>query len=287
MDVYFTFGSAPGGGEYLFPAFSKTNALGKATVTLNTGTIAGVVQIVAQATYNGKTIRSKPILIAIHGGFPDLGHFHVASPKLNYPALGIIGFLIDFTAYVGDKYSNPVRENTVVYFKTNSGIIVGSALTGSLGTGTVSLLTQPWPNDPIYGPGFFRVTATTVNEFSESISTETVRMQSGVPILSVSPTSFNIDNGGSQSFTFTLNDVNGNPMAEGQSADVKIESEFYKIAGSTSVKLPDTQSKSWTVFSFTAYDNKPDSVFVENISIEISTGGPNGSTKIAISGVGR
>ncbi len=62
IDLSFSFGATPNGGEYLFPASVKTNALGKASVTLNTGTIAGVVQVIAEATVDNKLIRSKPIL---------------------------------------------------------------------------------------------------------------------------------------------------------------------------------------------------------------------------------
>ncbi|MCW8850747.1 MAG: hypothetical protein OQJ81_12265, partial [Melioribacteraceae bacterium] len=176
IDISFSFGATPNGGEYLYPASAKTNALGKASVTLNTGTIAGVVQVIAEATVDNKLIRSKPILIAIYGGFPEQDLFYVACEKLNYPALGVIGFDIEFTAYAGDKYNNPVRPGTAVYFTTNFGIIGGSNLTGDAGTTTVTLLTEPWPNDPEYGNGFFRVTASSADESLNKISTETVRL---------------------------------------------------------------------------------------------------------------
>lgn len=287
VDVSFTFGATPGGGEYLFPASVKTNALGKASVTLNTGTVAGVVQIIAEATVDGNVIKSKPILIAIYGGFPTDNLFYVASEKLNYPVLGIIGESIDFTAYAGDKYNNPVRPGTAIYFTTNSGIIGGSNLTGESGTAAVTLLTEPWPDDPVYGPGFFRVTASTADENLNTITTETVRLQSGGPVMSVSPTFFSLDNGGSQSFTYTIADVNGNPMSEGQTINISVVSEFVDVAGATEVKFPDTQSKSWTAFSFIAFDTKPDTVFVENVTIEIKTTGPNSDNSTTISGSAR
>lgn len=287
VDVSFTFGSTPGGGEYLYPASVKTNTLAKAPVTLNTGTVAGVVQVIAEATVDGKQIKSKPILIAIYGGFPEESLFYVASEKLNYPVLGVIGSSIEFTAYAGDKYNNPVRPGTAIYFTTNYGIIGGSNLTGDAGTASVTLLTEPWPEDPVYGPGFFRVTARTANESMASISTETVRLQSGSPIISANPSSFNIDNGGSQSFTYTVKDVNDNPMSEGQSVNITVKSQFYDVAGATEVKFPDTQSKSWTAFSFIAFDTDPDTVFVENVTIEIATSGSNGNLKYAFSGSGK
>ena len=71
ITVNFKFGSSPSGGEYLYPASVESNALGRASVTLNTGTIAGVAQVIAEFTVNKIKVRSKPVLIAIHGGFPD------------------------------------------------------------------------------------------------------------------------------------------------------------------------------------------------------------------------
>lgn len=287
VDISFTFGATPGGGEYLYPATVKSNALGKAAVTLNTGSIAGVVQIIAEANFDGKVIKSNPILIAIHGGFPEEDLFYVASEKLNYPYLGIIGKSIEFTAYAGDKYNNPVRPGTAVYFTTNSGIIGGSNLTGDIGTTSVNLLTEPWPDDPVHGRGFFTVIATTADENLNIISTETKRLQSGAPIMVVNPTSFNLENGGSQSFIFTVADINGNPMSEGQTINISIESEFIEVAGATEVKFPDTQSESWTTFSFTAYDSGADTVFVETATIEIVTSGPNTENKIVVTGSAR
>ena len=287
IDVSFRFGSTPGGGEYLYPSSVRTNALGRAAVSINTGTVAGVSEVIAEAVVDGKPIISKPILIAIHGGFPTQDIFYVASDKLNYPHLGIVGEPINFTAYAGDKYNNPVRPGTAIYFTANYGIIGGSNLTNDAGTATVTLLTEPWPTEDPKGPGFFTVTARTVNETSNSISTSTTRLLSGGPLISVDPSTFNIDNGGSQSFNYTIADIYGNPMSEGQSITVTIDSELYDVAGATEVKFPDTQSRSWTSFSFLAFDTDPDTVSVETITLKITTRGPNGDLSYAFTGTGR
>ncbi|GBD90836.1 hypothetical protein BMS3Abin04_01556 [bacterium BMS3Abin04] len=284
--VNFSFGSNPNGGEYLYPTSIKTNALGRATVVLNSGTIAGVVQVVAEINNSNEAIKSKPILIAIYGGLPDDGHFDVASDRLNYPKLGVIGYQIDFTAYVGDKFSNPVRPGTAVYFNTNSGIIDGSDLTDDLGRSTVPLLTQGFPVDSVYGSGFFTVTAYTADENLNTLTTKTTRMLSGSPILTVSPTSFNILNGGSQSFSYTCSDINGNPMSFGQSIVVSVKNGNIAVSGNVNVKLPDTQSRSATTYSFFAFDTKPDSAEVKPATIVIKSSGPNGETSISISGTG-
>lgn len=284
VSLYFNFGANPGGGEYLYPSSATTNALGRASVTINTGTIAGVAQVIAEMFVNNVAIKSKPVLIAIYGGFPDENHFAVAAEKLNYPAYGVIGYEIPFTAFVGDKYSNPVRPGTAVYFSTTSGIIDGSNLTDNLGRSTVTLLTQPFPNHPVYGPGFFIVTASTINENNNNIQTETVRLLSGLPQITVEPNTFNISNGGSQIFNYTVSDGNGNPLSEGTSISVTVSEGDLKVSGDVDVNLPDTQSKGFTSFSFTAYDAKPDTVNLQQAIIKIETSGPNGDKKITITG---
>lgn len=285
--VNFILASAPGGGEYLSPASVMSNALGRASVTLNTGTKAGVAQVVAEANVNGLVIRSRPILISIHGGFPDPGHFAVAAPKLNYPVLGIIGYEIPFTAFVGDKFTNPVRPGTSVYFETTSGIIAGSELTDDLGRSTVTLLTQPFPVHPEFGAGFFVVTASTIDESVNRINTQTLRLLSGRGIITVNPTIVDIPNGGSQYFVYSVSDGNGNPLAEGNSIKVTVKEGNIKLGGDVEVNLPDTQSKLFTQFSFTAFDAQPDSIKIQPAVIQIESTGPNGDVKISISGTTR
>ncbi len=75
IEVNFSLSSGPGGGEYLYPASVVSNALGRASVTLNTGTKAGVAQITAGFTINNIIVKSQPILIAIYGGFPGSKSF--------------------------------------------------------------------------------------------------------------------------------------------------------------------------------------------------------------------
>lgn len=286
VEVNFSLSSQPNGGEFINPTIVKSNALGKATVVFSAGTKAGVAQLLATITTDDRTIVSKPVVITVHGGLPDPGHFHVACEKLNYPALGVVGFEIPFTAYVGDKYSNPVRENTAVYFDATSGIIQGSALTGPLGTGSVSLLTQPWPNHPTHGPGFFTVTARTVDEDSNEITTTTKRLLSGAAILTVNPTSVNIPDKGSQSFSYVLRDVNNNPLSEGTTVSVNIEGAQVGVAGDAQVQLPDTQS-GWKNFSFTVFDEEVDTLRSRPVKITISTSGANGDQTIILSGTAK
>lgn len=285
--VSFSFLSSPGGGEYLFPDSVETNSLGRVTVTLNSGTVAGVVQVLASIERQGNLIQSRPVLISIFGGLPDLNHFDVASEFLNYPAYGLVGYVIPFTAYVGDKYSNPVRPNTTVYFSTTSGIIGGSAQTEENGAATVELITQPFPNHSQWGPGFFEVTASTIDENSDLIYTHSIRLLSGHPVLDISPSTINIENGGSQVFIFYVGDINNNPLVKGTSISVSVEEGDITLFGDIDITLPDTQSRVYTQFTFTASDSEPGTTDPKNAVITIQCNGPNGNESLSITGISR
>jgi len=285
--ISFSLGSSPGGGEYLYPVSMQSNALGRASVTLNTGTIAGVAQIIAEFTINDVVVRSQPVMITIYGGFPDPNHFGVASDKQNYPEFGVIGYTIPFTAFVGDKYSNPVRPGTSVYFATTSGIIGGSNVTDESGRATVTLLTQPNPDLEGYGPGFFIVTASTVDENNNHIQTSTVRLLSGLPEISVDPTTFAMENGESKLFNFIVSDENDNPLSEGQTITVKVNKGDLEVIGDVDISMLDTQLKTSTMFTFTAIDSKPDTTQLQQAVIDIETTGPNGEKKVSIIGTSK
>ena len=187
---------------------------------------------------------------------------------------------------MGDKYANPVRPGTAVYFTTTGGIIEGSTLTDDQGIGSVQLISSaPQPNDPVLGPGFGRITATTVDENQTVISDETVVLFSGVPQISINPTSFDIPNGGTQLFTYTVSDQNNNPLVEGTTIVVQVEGEDTGASGDLNVTLPDTQSPLWTQFGFSVYDVADTTDQLKTVSVKITSSGPNGGAHIIINGV--
>lgn len=281
VTLNYRIGSSPGASEYIFPLSSKTNAYGLATVTVNSGTKAGVIEVIAETTVDGRIIRSTPVAVAIYGGMPNTNHFYVASEKLNYGYLGMVGKEIEFSAYLGDKYSNPVRPGTTVYFETTSGIIVGSAQTNDKGVATVTMLTEPWPNHAVYGPGFFEVTAKTVDETHATISVATKRLLSGLPIMDLSPTTFDIANGGSQSFILTVTDMNGNPLASGTTITISTDGGAAKIFGSSTSMLDSySTGPGTTIFGFEVADGNPDETKLATLAITatVSTSGHSFTT---------
>lgn len=285
VTVNFTLGANPGGGLFIDPISKKTNSAGQVSVNVTSGTRAGAVQIIAEINLGTRIIRSKPVNIAIHGGLPDYDHFSLASEYLNFPGLVKYGEFNKISAYVGDKYSNPVKPNTIVYFSSTGGIIGGSAVTNEMGVASVNLMSAlPTPIHPTLGPGFATITASTADENNQTISREIVVLFSGYPSnLSISPTTFNIPNGGSQSFVYTVADVFGNPIASGNTITVSVEGNV-KAQGDVSVNMPDTQSRSWTQFSFMIVDSDPDKNESNPVTIKIEVNGPNGYNSITISG---
>lgn len=285
--VNFRLAVGPGAGEYLNPASVKTNSLGRASVNLSSGTKSGVVQIEAVINLNGKTIVSKPVNIAIHGGLPDAAHFSVAPVKLNIPGWHIFGVEDDIIAIVGDKYTNPVKPLTSVYFNSTGGVIEGSIQTDQMGTGAVTLISgNPRPVHPLYGNGFATITAHTSDEAYQQISTSCLVLFSGWPEITASPSTFNIPHGGSELFHFTVMDENGNPLSEGAKITVTAEGEKIKLAGDINLSLPDTQSKSWTQFSFFLKDDDAEEpAGTRSVPVLITVSGPNGRAQYEFTGI--
>ncbi|QOJ30147.1 MAG: hypothetical protein HRU80_15220 [Ignavibacteriales bacterium] len=287
--IRFKFGAAPGGGEFLSPDVTMTDSSGQASVFLTSGTKAGVVQITAEIVTSNRTITSQPVSVVIHGGLPDPDHFSVASGFLNFAGYNIFGLENSVTAFVGDKYGNPVRPGTKVYFTTTGGIILGSAETDDAGRASVDLLSAaPRPVHPTLGNGFATVTASTADETSNTISVSTIVLFSGVPQLTIQPGSgFDIPNAGSQEFIYEVKDQNNNPLAPGTTITVNVEGENVDARGSIAVTMGDTQSRLATRFSFVVTDNKDTSNVPKPVFITVSTDGSNGRASIIISGISR
>ena len=238
--VNFSFGANPGGEAFIFPPSVTTDENGRAKTNISSGTIAGVVQVIATATVDGRVIRSRPVALSIHGGLPDQEHFAVATETFNVArGLFVFGIPTSITAFVGDQYSNPVRPGTSVYFTTSAGIIEGSANTGPLGTGSVSIITgPPVPEDhPTYGPGYLTVSARTADRFNNEITDTVDLLFSGSTNIV-----FPAGQGGlaiGQAYTFFVYDENQNPLAGGTSITVTAQGTNVEAVGNTNVQLTD------------------------------------------------
>ena len=238
VTINFSFGVNPGGDAFIFPEAAATNENGEVKTNVSSGLVAGVVQVVASATVDGRTIRSLPVPLTIHGGLPDVQHFGVATARLNVPrAWDFWGTENTITAFVGDQYGNPVRLGTAVYFTTSAGIIEGSAQTGALGTATVSQISgPPQPVHPEFGNGYAIVTGTTADRNQSEITDDVLVLFSGSSIIVV-PAQGPIFLG--NAYEFWVYDQNQNPLAAGTNITVSASGTNVEAFGNTNTTLPD------------------------------------------------
>jgi hypothetical protein len=291
-NLTFYISSGPGGGEYISPTSSTTQgSTGRVQTTLSSGTKAGVVQIVAQTTVGPRTIRSAPVIVNIFGGFPDQAHFSIGPDKLNFPGYDILNLTNTITVIAGDKYSNPVRPGTAVYFRTTGGTInvPSTAYTTADGIAAATLRSgNPRPYDPILGTGFAYITASTVGQSGNTVSDSTVVLFSGFPrIYGLSATSFAVPSGGSSGpISFKVSDENGNPLSSGTVITLTLQytpppntTINLAITGDINVTLGDVQAKGsgTTDFSFQVVDQTAGGVPTPiPVTVVISVTSPNG-----------
>ena len=287
----FSLGQQPGGGEFIAPTEAETDNNGQATVNLSSGTRAGVVQILVETEIDGKIIRSKPVSVTIHGGLPDQRHFTLGPERFNFPGLNAAGLRNPVSVIVGDKWANPVRPGTAVYFTTNFGVIEGSVATNDQGRGAVSLISgNPFPAD-----GVAIITAETADEEQNRVTSQTPVLFSGYPVISVSPGTAALR----ETYQLRVTDQNGNPLAKGTRIGVKAEGTKVKATGNTDVTLNDTIFRGFTYddivrgpgiteFTFRAVEdlnlNEGGTPTLETITITIS--GPNGTLECVMTGQG-
>lgn len=284
--VSFRFGAHPGGGEFLGPDSAKTNGSGRVYVNLNTGYKAGVVQLHAEIQPNGssilKKVISKPVNISIHGGHPDQNHFSISTQYLNIHGLNMDGVEDEIMALVGDKFSNPVKPLTSVYFSTEGGIIEGSDLTDNLGITTVKLLSgNPRPMNHPAGPGFLDVYGFTADENHNIVTDKVLVLFSGPPIITITEDDYslrNIPHLGSKAYSYTIHDINGNPISSFHHVTVRIKGGGGLVLdGDVDFQMPDTQLRGpmTTEFNFNVIDaDKQERLGDREFTVEISVTGP-------------
>lgn len=278
VDVQFLITEGPGGNEAITPEIVTTEADGTVTASLFSGNVAGNVKVEAlvERTDIELTIRSKPILLAIHGGFPDLDHFSIATSIYNFEAFDINGERNQIKVLVGDEFSNPVKPGTPVYFSTTGGVIQGSGQTDDDGEIAVDLIS----GDPRPADGYATVTAHTYDKNDNEITRDIQVLFSTAPSnnnITITPETFDIPADGSESFEMEITDRNGNPLPAETTITVE-PAEGMDVEGDVEVTVPNAllPGPGVTEFSFTARDNDDESDASQDVSIVITVETPAG-----------
>ncbi|MDD2890411.1 MAG: invasin domain 3-containing protein [bacterium] len=271
-NVTFEIIGGPNGGEYLYPTSSVTSMdLALVSTYLNSGTKSGPVRI--KALVQGTSLTTSIEKVVILSGPPDSSHFNIYPVKLNTYALYIAGVSNIITAYVADKHGNTVENNTGVWFNTQCGLVqtgMGSTVTGL--TSNTLLTCAPWPNTT---NGFFYVFGETKDGNGNTLKDSTRLLWTGPTILELTPLTFNISNGGSQTFAISVHDFNGNPLSG--VTTISTSTNAGELRGQTSITILDTQDPYWTNFSVTLMDDKPDTVEARNCKLSVTVTSPNGN----------
>lgn len=291
--AYVTFSIKPdgglGGGEFLFPSADSTDANGQVGTTLNAGTKAGVLQVVASANVRGRTITSSPIRITIAGGLPDRAHFTSWLDDWNMPGFTDVPTSSAVGAVkvqLGDRFGNPVQPKTAVYFTTSGGIIQASAETDGDGHAGVSLFGgKPLPND--YGvPGLGHVYVSTLGEggraivdsipFLFSVPTTSLKYPPRVTLWNVPSDTVKIFDGGLFDVEYSVADFNNNPLSVGNSIAVSVSgpaASGVKLSRDVAFTTPATQDRNIVHYTFRVEDAVPNGGASGDLVFTISING--------------
>ncbi|MBI1806964.1 MAG: hypothetical protein HYR76_07935 [Ignavibacteria bacterium] len=217
---------------YVSPARAITNASGRVATTVNSGTVSGALQFLATLRRNTDAviIRSTPVVITVNAGLPDQRHFSIGPDFFNFAAYDWLGRSDKITVLVGDKYTNPVKPQTAVYFNTTGGVIGASGFTSIAGFATVNLYSgNPNPRDSTLSPpslfgdgtGYAHVASHTLGEGAVEVLDTVLMLFSGRSVVTVPPGYVHIDSGSFATLPVKISDRFGNPLAAGTQITVQ------------------------------------------------------------------
>lgn len=268
-EIEFEIIRGPDGGESITPQTGETNSNGEVTSNLFSGDSSGTVRIEARIERPdvGLTVRSNPVLVNIISGFPVAENFHVVPEVHNFEAFGFLSGeqTNTISASLGDKKNNPVIAGTAVYFWAEGGGNIGDSIveaaTDSRGLASVEMRADgSQPTDHPRGVGFVDVFAQTVDVNNNYITKKTTLLfTTRQADITANPSSFDFGNGGGASFTYTVTDLNGYPMAAGTNISVETGNGL-DASGDVDFNVPDsfTPGPGVTEFSFSISDADTD-----------------------------
>jgi hypothetical protein len=146
--------------ESITPNQATTDQDGKVQVTLTSGERALSEQVTAQVTTVTTTLITRSNPVSILGGPPSQPNLSLAHRLANISGRVTFGIQDQITAFVADRFGNPVPPGTAVNFTTKGGAIGNPTTTNTLGQATATLISQ----QPIEDNGIVATLATTNGE---------------------------------------------------------------------------------------------------------------------------
>ncbi|MFQ5664877.1 MAG: Ig-like domain-containing protein [Candidatus Binatia bacterium] len=146
--------------ETIAPNQAVTDESGRAQVTLTSGARALSAQVTAQVVTPTINLVTRSTPVSILGGPPSQPNFSLAHEFNNISGRVTFGLEDQITAFVADRFGNPVPPGTAVTFTTQGGAIANPATTNALGQATATLILQ----EPIAANGIVASLATTRGE---------------------------------------------------------------------------------------------------------------------------
>jgi len=129
VDVDFT-ASSNTGGLTVAPLRGTTDATGKVTTTVSSGTIPTPVRVLVQASRNGKTISGLSDTLTISTGLPIQKSMSLSAVSNNIEGWEYDGVTTELTVRLADQYGNPISDDTAVSFIAEGGAVGSSARGG-------------------------------------------------------------------------------------------------------------------------------------------------------------
>jgi hypothetical protein len=271
-------------GESLKPDTAQTDPLtGQVTTTIFSGTKPNAILVTAQVIDPTRKITATAGLTE-GTGLPDGNHVSISASKFNIAGRVYDGLSTSITMTANDQFGNPVADGTPVSFVTNGGGIIKDAFTKD-GAATAAL-TSGGGNPPI--GGWVTVTAevkgdTSVRKADSSIVRTIQILFSGhtTVALGSNAVNFEVPDGDMNFFDFTVSDDNGNPLVEGSTIDITVDSFNEKLKSSVELKgdnkitMPDVKDILRTHFRVWVIDKNKDSLS-GIITFRIKITSPNG-----------
>ncbi len=146
--------------EQIAPSQAVSDGDGNVQVTLTSGERAMSIQVTAQVSTVSPALTVRSTAVNILGGPPSQPNFSLAHQFHNISGAVTFGLQDKITAFVADRFGNPVPPGTAVNFTTKSGAIGNQTTTNEIGQATATLISQ----QPLSSTGIVATLATTVGE---------------------------------------------------------------------------------------------------------------------------